>query len=226
MAEQSLSSEDLAVRGVLTSMIAELGIAPSLSQMAARMKLPAADIEASLKRLHKEHALLLHPNETRPWVVHPFALSPSACWVQTPDKGYWASCLYCGLGICAAMECDAVITTRYGGEADTVRYVVKEGAVEPSGDVFHLSIPARSWWDNVVHACATFQPFRNEAEAEDWCVRHDLPRGEFMTISDLWGFAQDWYGSYLTEDWRKRSREEVLALFSRHGLKSDFWNFD
>ena len=204
-------------------MIAELGYAPSTSQMALRLNLSPAEIDASLQRLHEEHALLLHPDGRRPWVVHPFALSPSNCWVQTPDQGYWASCLYCGFGICAATQCDAVITTRYGAESETARYIVQDGQVQASDDVFHLSTPVRNWWDNVIHACASFQPFCCEADADDWCKRHNLPRGEVMTISELWNFAQDWYGTYLTQDWRKRSREEVRALFSRHGLNSDFW---
>ena len=226
MAEHSLSPNDLKIRGVLTSMIAELGHAPSVKAMSVRLNLPASEVEASLHRLHQAHALLLHPDGCQPWVVHPFALSPSGCWVQTPDKGYWASCLYCAFGICAATKRDSEITTRYGGEADTVKYTVKDGDVQASDDIFHLSTPARAWWDNVIHACASFQPFRTKSDANDWCRRHDLPRGETMTISGLWDFAQDWYGSYLTQDWQKRSRAEVEAVFSRHGLNSDFWKLD
>lgn len=51
---------------------------------------------------------------------------------------------------------------------------------------------------------------------------HDA-KGAVMTIPGLWAFAQNWYGSYLEERWHKRSRGEALALFSRHGLTSDFW---
>ncbi len=223
MASDDLRSDDLRLHGLLTVAIAELGYAPSVSLLAARSGLSEADVEAGLRRLHEAHALLLHPHESRLWAVHPFALSPGSCWVQTSGKGYWANCLYCAFGICAAMRCDAVITTRYGGEADVVRYAVENGQAQPSADVFHLSTPVRAWWDNVIHACASFQPFRSQADAEAWCARHDLPYGAVMTMPDLWAFAQDWYGAYLVEPWRKRTREEVLAVFSRHGLTSDFW---
>ncbi|MEO5821639.1 MAG: hypothetical protein ABIT71_14150 [Vicinamibacteraceae bacterium] len=46
-----------------------------------------------LRRLQDAHALQLHPLGCRPWVVHPFALAPGSCWVQTPRIGYWAQCL-------------------------------------------------------------------------------------------------------------------------------------
>lgn len=44
-----------------------------------------------------------------------------------------------------------------------------------------------------------------------------------MTVPALWAFAQDWYGGYLDQPWRKRSVSEARELFARHGLISDFW---
>lgn len=218
-----LIPDDLALRGTLTAMIAELGYAPSSDQLGGRLGVSVREVEASLRRLHDDHALLLHPHICRPWVVHPFALAPGSCWVKTPRNGFWANCLYCAFGICAALRCDATITTRLGGESETVHYAIEGGQARYASDVFHLSTPAARWWDNVIYACASFQPFRSEAHANEWCVRHDMPKGAVMTIPALWAFAQDWYGAYLQEPWRKRSREDALELFSRHGLTSDFW---
>lgn len=219
----ALHARDFALRGALTRLVATLGYAPPVELMAAQFGVTVEVLEGSLRRLHDAHALLLHPGSCRPWVVHPFALSPGGCWVQTPRMGYWANCLYCGFGVCAALRCDAVITTRYGGEAETVRYSIANGQAQPSDDVFHLSTPVQSWWDNVIHACASFQPFRSENDVEEWCLRHNFPRGASMSIAALWSFAQDWYGAYLTEPWRKRSSEETVRLFERHGLTSAFW---
>ncbi len=234
MADHVLTSEDLALRGTLTQMIAERGHGPDTEQLAQRLGVSLAAATASLRRLHDAHALLLHPHACAPWVVHPFSLSPGSCWVRLCDdgasgprlsgpKGYWTNCLYCGFGVSAALGCDAEITTRYGGEGETVRYRIKDGAPAPSDDVFHLSTPARQWWDNVIFACASFQPFRTEADADDWCARHRLPKGAVMTIPALWAFAADWYGDYLKQPWRKRSRAETQEVLARHGLTSAFW---
>jgi hypothetical protein len=221
-----LSADDLAVRGELTRAIAELGFAPPLGELAARLGVGELAVRDSLRRLHRAHALLLHSGSDEPWVVHPFALTAGSCWVQTRRHGYWANCLYCAFGIAAALDCDAVITTRLGGESKQVRYEVVFGELSVTSDVFHLSTPACQWWDNVIAACASFQPFSQLAEIDRWCARHAMPRGADMTISELWSFAREWYGDYLRKPWRKRSAADAQAVFARHGLRSQFWRLE
>lgn len=218
-----LTTTDMSLRGALTQMIAERGFAPSSRELGDRIGRTVEEVDAALRRLHDAHALLLHPHGCRPWVVHPFSLSPGSCWVQTPQRGYWANCLYCAFGIAAALRCDAVVTTRIGGEAETARYTIEGARPHETRDVFHLSTPAAHWWDNVIHACASFQPFHSEPDADAWCARHQMSKGAVMTIPALWAFAQDWYGGYLEQPWCKRSTSEARDLFARHGLTSAFW---
>ena len=218
-----IDKDDEAVRGALTRAIARLGHAPGLGALANELSRPAADVARSLQRLADAHTLLLHPGTTTPWVVHPFALSPGSCWVETASGGYWANCLYCACGIAAAMRCDAHIHTRYGGEAQAVTFHVRDGALIDTGDIFHLSTPAARWWENVIFACASFQPFRSRQDVDAWCERHGLPHGAVLSLPQLWNFARDWYGAYLDEPWKKRSVAEAQALFRRHDLIGPFW---
>jgi hypothetical protein len=220
----SLEPIDHEVRGALTRAIAALGHAPTNDDLARGVGLAPQELERSLRRLHDAHALVLHPSGCRPWVVHPFALSPGACWVDAGARGYWANCLYCAFGIAAALGRDVTIHTRFGGESEAVRYEVRGGRPNPTQDLFHLSTPVAQWWDNVIHACASFQPFRSEAEINVWCTRHAFPRGATLSIPALWEFARDWYGAYLQQPWRKRSADEARELFRRHGLVSPFWH--
>lgn len=220
----TLDRDDEAVRGALTRAIAKLGHAPSIEALAAELSRAPADVTRSLHRLADAHALLLHPGTDRPWVVHPFALSAGSCWVDTQHGGYWANCLYCACGIAASLSCDAHIHTRYGGEAEPVVFRVADGALVDTGDLFHLSTPAARWWDNVIFACASFQPFRSADAVDDWCRRHAMPKGAVLSLPQLWGFARDWYGSYLREPWRKRSAEEARQVFQRHALTGPFWD--
>jgi hypothetical protein len=211
------------VRGALTRSIAGLGHAPDEEDLAKALGMKVDELRVRLRRLADAHALLLHPGGTRPWVVHPFALAPGGCWVRTPRRGYWANCLYCGLGVAAALDCEATITTRLGGEAETVTYEVRDGQVSPSDHFFHLSTPPARWWDNVIFACSSFQPFRRAVDVDAWCEHHALPRGAVLTIPQLWRFAADWYGACLDRPWRKRTAPEVEELFRRHGLVGPFW---
>jgi hypothetical protein len=192
--------------------------------LAAALDCAPIDVERGLRALHDAHALLLHPNTARPWVVHPFALSPGSCWVHMGKRGWWANCLYCGLGIVAAVGGDADISTRLGGERDPVVVHVRAGEVLERELLFHLSTAPRHWWDNVIHACATFQPFRTERDVDDWCSRHALPKGAIVPLPQLWSFAREWYGDYVRAPWRKRSTEEVADVFRRHGFTSPFWS--
>lgn len=246
-----LQAGDEEVRGALTRAIARLGHAPSIEALAAALDRSIDEVGAALDRLHAAHALLLHPGTRRPWVVHPFALAPAACWVERTrprdendaidandaihardaidardarPRGYWASCLYCALGIAAALREDCEIATRLGGEGEATRYRVVAGELLDSDGVFHLSTPVARWWDNVVFACSSFQPFRDEAEVDAWCARHALPRGAVLTLPQLWRFASDWYGAYLQQPWRKRTASEAQALFERHDLRGPFWS--
>jgi hypothetical protein len=142
------------------------------------------------------------------------------------DRGWWANCLYCGMGIAAALNQDAAIHTRIGGEREPIVVNIDSGEVRQEDLLFHLSTPVREWWDNVVHACSTFQPFRHEADVNDWCARHALPRGAVVPLPKMWRFASDWYGDYLRPPWRKRSRAETSVLFARHGFEGAFWHLD
>ena len=117
-----------------------------------------------------------------------------------------------------------MITTRLGGEDEAVEFRVTDAHLEPhDGYVFHLAIPAARWWDNVIFACASFQPFRAEADVDAWCARHALPKGAVLTLPQLWGFAREWDGDYVHGTWRKRSAEDIRAVFARHGLTGPFW---
>ena len=219
----SLSLFDQDLRGLLTRMIAAKGHAPSNFELADAAAATVDAVETSLRRLHDSHALLLHPHKCELWVVHPFALAPGGCWVETAERGYWANCLYCGFGIAAALESDALFTARLGGEGVTATWRVENGRLVDGSGVFHLSTPVARWWDNVIFACSSFQPFAAEADIAPWCERHAIPRGAVLTMDALWCFASDWYGSYLREPWRKRTTEEVRALFATHGLTGPFW---
>jgi len=221
----TLTLLDRQVRTAVTRWIAATGLPPRRQDLAPRLGCDEAALVASLRRLHDAHGLLLHPDGESVWAAHPFALSPGGCFVKTAGRGYWANCLYCALGIAAARRCDAVITTRLGGEEETVVVQVQHQRLSAGADLlFHLSVPVRRWWDNVIHACASFQPFRSQAEITDWCERHGFAEGATMPLPALWAFACDWYGGYIEPGWSPRTPEETEAIFRRHGLTGPFWS--
>jgi len=221
-ASASDDAADARLRTLLTRQIAETGREPSLAELAELSGLGVGGLRKALRRLEARHGLLLHPRGDKAWVVHPFSLYPASCWVQGRDKGWWATCLYCAFGVCGCVGEDVVITARFGGEAEAAEYRVQDGRLAPTSDLFHFLTPPRRWWDNVIYACATFQPFRSESDIDAWCARHGAARGYVIPVERLFDFALDWYRPH-AGDWRARSVEDKRACFGRHGLTGPFW---
>jgi hypothetical protein len=222
-APQSATDDvDQRLRTLLTREIAETAQEPSLDRLAQLAQLEKGALRKALRRLEAKRGLLLHPQERRPWIVHPFALSPASCWVKGQDKGWWATCLYCAFGVSGCVGEDVVITTRLGGEAEPVEFRVQGGKLDPTSHLFHFLTPPRKWWNNVLYACATFQPFRCEADIDDWCARHGVQKGYVLPVERLFAFALDWYRPHATT-WRPRTVPEMRDCFARHGLDAPFW---
>jgi alkylmercury lyase-like protein/DinB family protein len=204
--------------------IVENGRAPSLAAIATRVGVHPTEVEAALRRLHDGHGLLLHPGSAEVWIAHPFALSPSAAWVASERGGWWAPCSWCAMGIVALAAPSATIHLRLGGEAEAVAIRVRDGRLVDDDLVVHFALPPRDAWSNVVHWCATVLPFRSEAEVDDWCARHALPRGAVVPIARVLELGRAWYGRHLDEDWKKWSLAEAQAIFERVGLAGRFWS--
>ncbi len=66
--------------------------------------------------------------------------------------------------------------------------------------------------------------FRSEEHVDRWCSRWRQPRGGILTLEQIGGLAQAWYaGDRRDPAWRRRTPEEVRALFDRLGLQGEFW---
>jgi hypothetical protein len=65
--------------------------------------------------------------------------------------------------------------------------------------------------------------FRSEEHLDRWLEETGSRRGELLTLEQLRVMADEWYGSKLDPDWRRKTPEEAQAIFDRIGLSGDFW---
>ncbi|HKA89210.1 MAG TPA: organomercurial lyase [Haliangiales bacterium] len=219
-------AEHLAIDGrvhaAIIGSILDKGFAPTTEELADALGATAGDVAASLGRLADNHGLVLQPGRPEVWIIHPFYLSPANVWVAGPTRGWWAPCLWCGLGV-ASLAGDVDLHARIGGETDPVAIAVRNGRVDASL-VVHFAFPPRVAWDNVVHWCASVQPFRSADDVDGWCARHRLPRGAVHTLAQVADLARRWYGGYRSPTWKKWSNVEAQAIFRAAGLTGPFWD--
>ncbi|MBK7535418.1 MAG: GNAT family N-acetyltransferase [Myxococcales bacterium] len=201
----------------------EKGRPPNAAEISQAAAAAPAEVSASLMRLHEGHGLVLHPGSERIWIAHPFSASPTAVWVQAQDRGWWAPCLWCAMGIVTLAGEDSTVHTRLGGERSEARIEVRGGRIVSDDLPVHFAIPVREAWNNVVHWCSTVLPFAQADQISGWCSRHGLPRGEVVPTSQVLALAQVWYGRHLDLDWRKWTLAEAKAIFDQVGLTSDIW---
>lgn len=66
--------------------------------------------------------------------------------------------------------------------------------------------------------------FRSEEHVDRWCRLWNQPRGEIITIEQVWGLARGWYsGDPRNPDWRRKTLDEAQAYFAELGLTAPFW---
>ncbi len=66
--------------------------------------------------------------------------------------------------------------------------------------------------------------FRSEEHVHNWCTLWGRPPGGVLSLRQAWELAQAWYGPDRRDpEWRRKSVEEVEALFGGLGLTSPFW---
>jgi hypothetical protein len=68
--------------------------------------------------------------------------------------------------------------------------------------------------------------FRSEEHVMRWSVQAGRPAGAVFTVDSLWRLAQLWFADRLSPTWRRRTMDEVHAIFERAGLTGAFWRLD
>jgi hypothetical protein len=176
-----------------------------------------------LTRLADIRGVILKPNGVDVWAIHPFTLMPTATWVETQERGYWANCAWCALGIGAALRKEIRVVTRLGAERETIELQVQRDRVSNESLLIHFPFSPSEWWSNPYNPCGGILFFSSGPEIDGWCARHGLPRGEAIDIATGVALARAWFGDYLEPTWRRKSPDEAQQVFRSLGLMAPFW---
>ncbi len=190
--------------------IIETGACPTNETLAELLGLSLVEVEDGLCALAQEHGVVLHPYAVRPWVVHPFSLTPTLNWIESDRLGWWAPCIWCSMGIGTIVGGSVTTYTRIGAERAPITIHMQDGTLKDNEDlVVHFPIPPAHAWQNVHEHCAMVLPLRASGDIPIWCDQHRLPK--------LWMIHGGRDVATLTRQFAIESfKSKILGFFMRH----------
>ena len=136
---------DLRLRNEVYRRFVELGRAPRFDELG-----PVDEIEAAMRRLQEEHALVLERDGSRIRMANPFSAVATPHRVQARGRWWYANCAWDAFGILAALGEDGHVSSSCADCAAPIEIDVVRGAPLEADAVVHFNVPAARWWDDIV----------------------------------------------------------------------------
>ena len=206
--------------------IIDQGYAPTVPELSKMLNASPEIVIQGLYELQAYHGVVLHPNEPKVWVIHPFSLAPTNFYVTSAKGSWWGNCAWCSLGIAALLEVDVTISTRIGAETKPITIHIIDGEILEKNYLIHFPIPMAKAWENVIYTCSNMLVFEDVNQVKLWTQQHRIPLGDIQPIEKIWHFSKKWYGHHLNPDWKKWTAAEAKQLFLEFGLVDEIWQLE
>lgn len=206
--------------------VIDFGFAPDVKTLAVLLNTNDKEIEDGLYQLQEYHGVVLHPHQPKIWVIHPFALTATNFIIKSSRGEWWGNCAWCSLGVAALLKEDLTITTSFGAHGEQVVIHITNGEIQEKDLYIHFPIPMKEAWDNVIYTCSNMLVFKNEEQINNWCKRHNIPKGDIQPVNKIWEFSKKWYGNHLNPQWTKWTAEEAKQIFKEYELTHEIWDLE
>jgi len=206
--------------------IIDRGFAPDLDELCEIFHTEKINVINALQKLQKYHGVVLHPNEPKIWVIHPFSLAPTNFYITTEDGEWWGNCAWCSLGIAALLNKDLSIHTTIGAETKAIVINIVQGEIQEKDYLIHFPIPMKEAWNNVIYTCSNMLIFESEDQVNSWSKKHNISKGDVQPIENIWNFSKKWYGNHLHPNWEKWTIQEAKQMFDEFKLNDQIWHLD
>ena len=145
---RDVDAADIELRNATYAAFVDLGRAPGAAAVATASGLSETAIHEGWRRLHDAHALVLDEGgEIR--MATPFAAQPTPFGVEAAGRSWFANCAWDAFGIGAALKADSTIHTECADCQVSLDIDVRDGRPDDTSLVFHVLVPAVSWWDDI-----------------------------------------------------------------------------
>ena len=143
-----MEAADVELRNATYRRFIDLGRAPTAGEVAAGLGLPEDAVRAGWQRLHDGHALVLdEAGEIR--MANPFAAFETPFRVEADGRSWFGTCGWDAFGIGAALHVDSRIHTTCPDCREPLDITVTNGRPDDESLVFHVLVPATSWWADI-----------------------------------------------------------------------------
>ena len=143
-----MDDTDLELRNATYRRFVELGRAPTPVEVASVAGIEIEAVRAGWQRLHDAHALVLD-GAGAILMANPFAARPTPFRVEAAGRSWFANCGWDAFGIGAALHVDSVIHTECPDCRVALTIPVRESRPADTNLVFHVLVPAASWWNDI-----------------------------------------------------------------------------
>jgi len=140
---------DIQVKLAIYHAFAASGRPPHLVEIEAGLGAPRADILGAYVRLAQSRLLVLEPDGHTIRMAPPFSGVPTQHRVQSDGVEYFANCAWDALGVPAALQRPALVTSLCGQSREPLQLRVSPTGPEPSAWLFHCAVPAARWWQDI-----------------------------------------------------------------------------
>jgi hypothetical protein len=145
-----VTPEDVQLRNRVYRRFVELGRAPTSRELADELSLPYHETTAGLGRLHDAHALVLHAEQPEIRMANPFSAVETPYRVTAGGGQWYGNCAWDAFGIPAALGVDGHVSTACPDCGEPIEIDIVGERPTPDEHVFHVVVPARRWWDDIV----------------------------------------------------------------------------
>ena len=143
-----MTPDELAVRNATYRLFVELGRAPIVDEVAAATGQGSDAVAATWRRLHDAHALVIGA-DGRLSMANPFSAVETPHRVEAAGRSWFANCGWDAFGIGVALRTDSTIHTTCTDCGEGIDLEVRGYRPTDPDPVFHVLVPARSWWDDI-----------------------------------------------------------------------------
>jgi hypothetical protein len=140
------------VRLEVLSATAKSGRVPDAEAVGRTLDAPRGDVSEAFHRLADAHIYVAEPGDpSRLRMANPYSAVQTRFRVEVGRRGYFGNCVWDAFGVISLLGGDGAVSTSCPDCHEALEVRVAGRHLEPVDAVVHFSVPARGWWDDIIH---------------------------------------------------------------------------